>query len=355
MPLQDHFPLIDDRSYDTIVAEARSRIPRYTAEWTNLNDTDPGMAMVQLFAWMTEMQLFRLAQVPQLHYLKFLELIGIELEPAKPATALVNFPMQASFSKTFTIVPAKTQVSTEQADDQGRILFETDKAITVIRSQLSHLLSDDNFNFRDITNDNLDTLTEFQPFGPAAAQGDSFMLGFDAALPETTVHLYVWTPQPANNNGAVMSQCFQNTDPVTSTRLAWEYWDGREWSRTSLLKDDTAAFSRSGEIQIKAPAEGRMASEIFGELAQARFWLRVRITHSGYEQAPAIVAIRTNVAALTQAQTIEYESVGGSNGEIDQIHRLRYSPVIAGSLVLEVDEGAGYPLSSWRRSSRIST
>ncbi|MEO0442667.1 MAG: putative baseplate assembly protein, partial [Pseudomonadota bacterium] len=241
-----------------------------------------------------------------------------------------------------TIVPAKTQVSTEQPDDQGRIVFETDKAITVIRSQLSNLLSDDNFNFRDISNDNLDTLIEFQPFGPAATAGDSFMLGFAEALPASTIHFYVWSPRPVNNNGAVVSQCFHHTERVTSTRLAWEYWNGREWSSLTLLKDDTTAFTRSGEILIKAPAEGSMASEIFGELEQARFWIRARITHAGYEQAPAIVAIRTNVAPVTQAQTIEYESIGGSNGEIDQTHRLRYSPLIAGSLVLEIDEGDGY-------------
>ena len=77
MPLQEHYPVIDDRPFDTLVNEARSRIPRYTAEWTDLNDTDPGIVLVQLFAWLTEMQLFRMAQVPELNYLKFLELIGI--------------------------------------------------------------------------------------------------------------------------------------------------------------------------------------------------------------------------------------------------------------------------------------
>lgn len=342
MPLQDHFPIIDNRSYDNIVDEARSRIPRYTPEWTDLNDSDPGMALVQLFAWMTEMQIYRLGQVPELNYLKFLELVGIELEPAKAATSVVTFPVLKTFSKADTIVPSKTQISTEQPDAQGKIVFETDKAFTAIRSDLVSLLADDGFNFRDLSNDNLDALVDFEPFGPAAAEDNAFMLGFNETLPHTTIHLYVWAPSATTNNGSIVSQCFSNTETISTTRLAWEYWNGREWLALTLLKDDTLALTHSGEIQLKGPAKDQMVSEAFGDITDERFWIRARITNSGYEQAPSIIAIRTNTTAVTQAETIEYESVGGSNGEIDQILRLRYSPVLAGTLQLEVDEGAGF-------------
>ena len=91
MPLQT--PVIDDRRFEDILKEARTLIPRYTPEWTDLNDNDPGMALVQLFAWMTDMMLFRLAQVPELHYIKFLQLLGIELRPAESARAEITFPL----------------------------------------------------------------------------------------------------------------------------------------------------------------------------------------------------------------------------------------------------------------------
>ena len=51
MPLTDYLPVIDDRRFDDLVAEARTRIPRYTREWTDFNDSDAGFALVQLFAW----------------------------------------------------------------------------------------------------------------------------------------------------------------------------------------------------------------------------------------------------------------------------------------------------------------
>src|SRR5215467_3140577 len=98
MSLEAQLPVIDDRTFDDIVAEARTRIPRYTPEWTDLNDNDPGIALVQVFGWMCDLLLYRLALVPQLNYLKFLQLVGIELLPAEPATAEITFSVQPVFT-----------------------------------------------------------------------------------------------------------------------------------------------------------------------------------------------------------------------------------------------------------------
>src|ERR1051326_8436679 len=93
MPLTS--PVIDDRTYDDIVAEIRARIARYTPEWqpvwSDVNDSDPGITLAQVFAWLSEMLLYRMSRVPDLNYIKFLELIGIELLPAQPASAEVSF------------------------------------------------------------------------------------------------------------------------------------------------------------------------------------------------------------------------------------------------------------------------
>src|SRR4051794_31229763 len=96
MPLSDHLPLIDDRRFDDLVEEARTRIPRYTPEWTDFNDSDAGFTLVQLFAWLGDQLLYRMGRLPELNYLKFLELIGIELMPRTPAQADISFPMRAN-------------------------------------------------------------------------------------------------------------------------------------------------------------------------------------------------------------------------------------------------------------------
>ena len=54
MPLESAIPPIDNRTYDSLLAEVRTRIARYTPEWTpvwtDVNDNDPGVTMTQVFA-----------------------------------------------------------------------------------------------------------------------------------------------------------------------------------------------------------------------------------------------------------------------------------------------------------------
>src|SRR6266404_5282337 len=106
MPLQT--PNLDNLSYSDIVAQAKLLIPRYAPEWTNFNESDPGITLLELFAWMTEITAYRLNQVPDLNYIKFLQLIGIELEPAQPAKAEITFAVSRP-DITSVIVPLGTQ------------------------------------------------------------------------------------------------------------------------------------------------------------------------------------------------------------------------------------------------------
>ena len=128
MPLEDHLPRLDDHSYDSIVAEMRSRISRYTPEWqpvwSDLNDSDPGITMLQVFAWLGEMLAYRMNQVPALTYLKFLQLLGVELRAAEPAEVQITFPMKPGFAKATAIVPQGTQVIAETEGGGPPLVFE---------------------------------------------------------------------------------------------------------------------------------------------------------------------------------------------------------------------------------------
>ena len=63
-------PKLDDRSFHDIVEEAISMIPRYSPEWTNHNPSDPGITLIELAAWMTDLILHRLNQVAALSPLR---------------------------------------------------------------------------------------------------------------------------------------------------------------------------------------------------------------------------------------------------------------------------------------------
>ena len=91
MPIKP--PNLDDRRYEDILAEAESLIPQYCPEWTNLGDADPGMTLVQLFSWMTELTIYRLNRVPDKTYIHFLNFIGEERHTAEPSMVPVTFAL----------------------------------------------------------------------------------------------------------------------------------------------------------------------------------------------------------------------------------------------------------------------
>ena len=91
---------LDDRKFQDIVDEAKRLIPQLCPEWTNHNVSDPGVALIELFAWMTEMTLFRLNQVPDVFYTQMLNLLGFEPFPATAARADLTFWLSAPASSS---------------------------------------------------------------------------------------------------------------------------------------------------------------------------------------------------------------------------------------------------------------
>src|ERR1700730_11989247 len=128
MPLET--PRLDDRRFQDIVDEAKSRIPRYCPEWTDHNVSDPGVALIELFAWMTDLLLYRVNQVPDKIYVKFLELIGMRLDPPRAARAPVTFYLSAPQPTDLTI-PEGTEVATVRTETSSAIVFTTEADLTV--------------------------------------------------------------------------------------------------------------------------------------------------------------------------------------------------------------------------------
>lgn len=69
-------PNLDDRRFEELLAELRTYIPRYAPGWTDHNPTDPGITLLEMFAWLSDMVIYRMNRVPDELYQKFRQLIG---------------------------------------------------------------------------------------------------------------------------------------------------------------------------------------------------------------------------------------------------------------------------------------
>lgn len=88
MPLK--VPTLDDRTYADLVREGVELIPRYAPAWTNHNPSDPGITLLELFAYLAEIYLYRVDRVTEASRANMLRLLlghgdaftgGVALDP----------------------------------------------------------------------------------------------------------------------------------------------------------------------------------------------------------------------------------------------------------------------------------
>jgi hypothetical protein len=127
-------PAIDNRRFAQLVEDTLARASVHTPEWTNFNQSDPGVTLVQLFSFLTENLLYRANLVPERNYLKFLQLLRIPLAPASAAQGLVAFANERGAARTETLagdlevragaVPFRTQLGLDVLPVEARVYFK---------------------------------------------------------------------------------------------------------------------------------------------------------------------------------------------------------------------------------------
>ena len=118
-------PVLDKRSYQDLVDEALARIPVHNPEWTNFNQSDPGVTLLELFAFMTESLLYRANQIPERNRLAFLSLLGIPLRAASAAQGIVTLSNDSGPLSTITL-------SGDVEVLAGQIAFRTEMGLDVL-------------------------------------------------------------------------------------------------------------------------------------------------------------------------------------------------------------------------------
>jgi hypothetical protein len=99
-------PPLQTQTYSQIISEALVRIPVHNPEYTNYqNNTDPGVTILQLFAFMLDNMSYLCNQIPDQNLLKFLSLLGIPMQPSQAATGMLTFSNTRGPLQTVTLAP----------------------------------------------------------------------------------------------------------------------------------------------------------------------------------------------------------------------------------------------------------
>src|SRR5437660_355503 len=211
-------PNLDDRSWKQIVDEAVRLIPRYCPEWTNHNASDPGVTLLELYAWMTEMVIYRLNKVPEKNFLTFLDLIGVRLKPPEPARVVLELtPSEGADGEL--VVRKGTQVATLQAGGRVPVSCEPRRDITLLRRCVVRAASSHRATVADHTE--------------ALASGEAHEPLF-TGVQEVERFLYLGDDRlNAFNEEAAVDLFFDampgSSGPRVPTITEWQYFDGKRW------------------------------------------------------------------------------------------------------------------------------
>ena len=291
-------PNLDDRRWTDLVEEARSLIPLYAPEWTDHNVHDPGITLLELFAWLTEQDIYRIDQVSDEQVREFLALTGFAADPPRPARVVVTLqPIVAKDpAADHTVRVPRDTLLLGTAPSGELVRFRTLDRTVLAPAQLQVVQMERGSDYQDLTGHWLRG-ERFAPWGDDPVPGTALLLGFDRALPRhAPSSLYLMVRDPVQSDverQALVDQAHH------SVRVIWEMCTAPDRWTALRVKDGTRALTLNGTVRLN----GVLPSEPVrvGRVEKPYFYVRARILSGRPDAAPEIRRLFFNAVVAEQA------------------------------------------------------
>ncbi|MFI7482645.1 putative baseplate assembly protein [Kocuria sp. M1R5S2] len=337
-------PHLDDRRFQDLVDDAKRMIAQRCPEWTDHNVSDPGVTLIEAFAFMTDELFYRLNRIPDRLYIAFLDLLGVSLHPPTAATVELLLWLSAPQPNP-VVVPEGTEAATRRTDEDDAVAFATARELVIPPRSLAHLRTSSHGGEPVVRPARPRGGEDFPCFGAPPLPDDVLMLGLDDSAPSCAVALRF----DCEVRGV-------GVDP-RHPPLVWEAWTRSGWTRCDVDRDETGGLNRPGDVVLHLP-HAHTASVVGGTRAG---WLRCRVVlpAEGYPPYSASPGIRS-VTAFTiggsvpavHAETVHGEVLGTSDGAPGQAFPLARRPVVPDGRDFSVEVGDG---SGWQTWTEVDT
>jgi predicted phage baseplate assembly protein len=333
-------PNLDDRRFQDLVDDAKRMVQQHCAEWTDHNVSDPGVTLIETFAFMTDQLLYRLNRVPDRLYVTFLDLLGVTLHPPTPAHVDVTAWLSAPPAED-VVLPHGVEVATLRTHQDDAVVFATTVDLVMPPHSLQHVLTQSAGGEPVRRDDELSLGNEFPCFSARPVYEDVLLLGLDDASPSCAIGLRF----ECDVQGV-------GVDP-TEPPLVWEAWGGSAWVACEVDRDGTGGLNRPGDVVVHVPPSH--TASVIGSLRAG--WLRCRVVPAVegfpfYSATPTITAASAftlgGTVRAAHAETVVDEVLGLSEGVPGQVFRLARWPVVSDGSPLEVEVAAGSGWQRWR-------
>ena len=365
MPLP--LPNLDDRRWSDLVEEGQALIPRYAPKWTDHNVHDPGITLIELFAWLTEANIYRLNRVSERHRRKFLSFIGFDPAPLRAAKAMVSF--SPTLGAQPVLLPAGTELEAF-TDSQGETIpLRTLRALRVqdVQLQAVHVDAGDGY-VRDLTRDWREGLP-IAPLGKAPTPNAALYLGFRSLPDGEPVALalrFEGTEASAEARARLLQEeaeqrsvsqpalpgvyasqqapeeVAQRTPAHHSVEQVWEVYKKNTWipllladgsaaPKAGEVLDDTRALTLDGIVEVNLPA-GCSETSPTGPSGEPLFYLRCRLHRGEYDAAPLMLGVQPNTVVAEQAVPARQLFTIGASADLSN-----FAPTVGGMSRLHIE------------------
>jgi predicted phage baseplate assembly protein len=391
-------PVLDDRTYAELKAALVKRIPVCAPEWTDHNESDPGIALLELFAHLGESLLFRFNQIPEATRVAFLRLLGVQARPAVSARTLLALTTER---------PEGAQVLRGTASFAGAIPFETEDEAYVWPLTAAGL-GKSSAPAMDTTTPEGQAEKRRRDNARAAShvpQGDPHqfyvveMLGPDPMAPDAvtidvsqTLDQSLWIAVLADDTanpselrhrtlfvGVAFDETIDQPPPVVASSnqalprwevgglqgkppaMLWELWQGNGSSPTlralDVVGDTTRGMTTTGVVKLAlpddfppqrrgdVPAGDRTSPPPLDDekvAAKVIAWLRVRRPDDENDAIHKVRWVGFNAVSVAQVSTAVPELLGTGTAGPGQTYQLTQRSIVAGSVHLEVEQPEGW-------------
>jgi predicted phage baseplate assembly protein len=329
-------PNLDDRRFQDLVDDAKRLVQRRCPEWTDHNVSDPGVTLIETFAYVVDQVLYRLNRVPERSYVTFLDLMGVELFAPSAARVEVTLWLTAEPEED-RVVEAATEVATRRRRTSEAIVFTTIEDLHILRTRRVYVMTGGRDGQPFDQSGELANERPVAVFSATPQVDDTLLIGLDRAAPHCAIALHVECE--AEGHG------IDPTDPP----WVWEALAADGWHRCDV-EDHTGGFNTPGDIVIHVP--GSHVEAVVEERSAG--WLRCRVVaprnedQTSYTDTPLITGLEAGttggtVTAVHGADVLD-ELVGVSEGVPGQRFELLRKPVVASErpVVLEVAGEQGW-------------
>lgn len=321
------------QTVEEILSWAVSQIPKVCPGWTNYNSSDPGITLLEVLAWLKEIQDFHMEQTGTAYLLEFLKLLGGKRLGKRPGFTYVTVSCREGME-----IPADTQFYA------GDLPFETVKDQTVVEGNFVGFRSENQGETVEVKGDWLSEGREISlyPFGTKPAVSALFTVLLYRPLKAGFPYgLYV----AVQKNGAkgqlpVDESAFDHHGFYPLAEIALEYSSPNGFQKAVILTDETYGFCQSGMLRFR----------LDGEMAEEKPALRFALNRCDYLIPPVIVRLSLAMIPVLQKERVDGTMVFKGNGFPSQQFSLDEPDLYeeSVSLAAESPEGDGV-LKPWSR------